>query len=231
MKNIEYSNYVVYISKAIEDKYESKYNTKKTLTIHDGMIVDDYYVNNHMLFQNKKVNIIQVGAVTEGKGAWNTLNSARLLVENGYTNFKIEFIGKANPEMKHRIDEFIKENYLTDNVELKGYCNDIKNIMAKSDILIMNSELEGMGRVTVEGMLAGCLVLGRSTGGTLELINNGKTGFLFKDNNSLVELIQDIMQSKDKSKYIEIAQSGQKKMREEFDHIKMTNKLIKFINK
>lgn len=230
-KNIEYSNYVVYISKAIENKYEKLYHTKNTLTIHDGIIVDNYYIEDHKLFKSEKINMIQVGAVTAGKGVWNTLNSARMLVENGCNNFKIRFIGKVNSEMKYKIDKFVSKNNLENNIELKGYCNDVKSVMSNSDILIMNSELEGLGRVTIEGMLAGCLVLGRSTGGTLELICDGETGFLFENDIAFVRMLTNIAESKDKSKYIKIAECGQKKMREEFDHVKMSKKFLEFLNR
>lgn len=229
-KNIEYSKYVVYISKAIENKYENLYHTKKTLTIHDGIKVNDYYVKDHKLFENVKVNIIQVGAVTEGKGVWNTLSSAKIMIDNGCTNFNISFIGKANAEMHDKINKFISLNDLEDYVELKGYCTDIKQIMSKADVLLMNSELEGMGRVTVEGMLAGCLVLGRSTGGTLELISDTESGYLFKDDQDLARILIDIAKSKDKNEYIKIAKRGQKKMLEEFDHITMAKRFLEFLN-
>ena len=229
-KNIEYSKYVIYISKAIENKYENLYHTKKTLTIHDGIKVNDYYIKDHKLFESSKINIIQVGAVTEGKGVWNTLCSAKIMLDNGCTNFNISFIGSVNDEMYDKINKFIRLHNLEDYVALKGYCSDIKQIMAKADVLIMNSELEGLGRVTIEGMLAGCLVLGRSTGGTLELISDAESGYLFKDNQDLARILIDIAKSEDKDVYMKIASRGQEKILKEFDHIRMAKKFLEFLD-
>lgn len=229
-KNIEYSDYVVYISKAIESKYENLYHTKMKLTIHNGIKIDDYYVKEHRLFKNDKLSVIQVGSVTEGKGVWNTLFAAKEMIKNGCTDFKISFVGKVTSEIEEEINEFIKNNGLEENIELKGYCTNIKQIMANSDVLIMNSELEGLGRVTIEGMLAGCLVLGKATGGTLELISDGYSGYLFDDNLTLAKILSSIVKTKEKKEYIEIAKRGQQNMLKEFDHIKMAKKFLAFLN-
>ena len=43
----------------------------------------------------------------------------------------------------------------------------------------MCSKHEAMGRVTVEAMFYGCPVIGFNGGGTAEIIQDGKTGYLF----------------------------------------------------
>ena len=43
----------------------------------------------------------------------------------------------------------------------------------------MSSRNEALGRVTVESMFYGCPVIGKNAGGTLELIKDNETGFLF----------------------------------------------------
>lgn len=50
-----------------------------------------------------------------------------------------------------------------------------------------------MGRTTIEAFWNGCPVLGRNTGGTPELIDNGETGFLFDSIEELSSLMQDIV--------------------------------------
>ena len=41
-------------------------------------------------------------------------------------------------------------------------------------------KFEAYGRVTIEGQLSGCLVIGVNSGGTLELIKDGETGYLYE---------------------------------------------------
>ena len=66
----------------------------------------------------------------------------------------------------------------------------------KSDIFIMNSKAEGFGRVTVEAMLAGCLVLGRRTGGTLEIIDNAKNGILYDTEEEAARYLEHAIQDR-----------------------------------
>jgi glycosyltransferase involved in cell wall biosynthesis len=54
------------------------------------------------------------------------------------------------------------------------------NFLSKVDLLIVPSRTEAFGRVVVEGMLAGIPVLAASTGGITEIIEDGRTGFLFE---------------------------------------------------
>lgn len=49
----------------------------------------------------------------------------------------------------------------------------------KADIVLMCSTSEAFGRVTVEGMLSGALVIGAKSAATLELIQHGTTGLLY----------------------------------------------------
>ena len=51
----------------------------------------------------------------------------------------------------------------------------------------MSSKNEAFGKVTIEAMCAGCFVVGVNSGGTSEIISDGKTGILYNGNiNSLV---------------------------------------------
>jgi glycosyltransferase involved in cell wall biosynthesis len=60
-----------------------------------------------------------------------------------------------------------------------GYRNDAFSYMCIADVVLMCSRSEGFGRVTVEGMLAGKVVIGARSGATTELIQDGVTGLLY----------------------------------------------------
>ena len=92
-------------------------------------------------------------------------------------------------------------------MQLSGYCKQIKDKMIESDILLMNSRSEGFGRVTVEGMLGGLLVIGRNSAGTAEIIQDGRTGLLFNTDEELEQLLQKVLN--DPKSYCGIACQGQ----------------------
>lgn len=79
-------------------------------------------------------------------------------------------------------EEFKKEvNALNISSQVKflGHCEDIEQIYHIMDILVLPSELEGMGRVILEAMAASCPVAAADVMGIPELVIDGKTGSLF----------------------------------------------------
>ena len=76
----------------------------------------------------------------------------------------------------------------------------------------MCSQSEAFGRVTVEAMMSGCLVIGANAGGTMELISDNVTGLLYTsgDYSDLAEKIKFALKYPEKMRVI--AKHGQNKM-------------------
>lgn len=64
-------------------------------------------------------------------------------------------------------------------VELRGFVDDPFPALLGCHALLMCSRNEAMGRVTVEAMACGLPVIGHASGGTLELVEDGRTGLLY----------------------------------------------------
>ncbi len=62
--------------------------------------------------------------------------------------------------------------------------------MSRAIAFLMCSENEGLGRVSIEAMFYGCLVIGRNSGGTKDFVFDGKTGLLFNDMDGCVSAMQ-----------------------------------------
>ena len=56
----------------------------------------------------------------------------------------------------------------------------------------MASECEGLGRVTAEAMFYGCPVVAHASGGTLDLVKDGITGYLFHTVDECAKLIRKV---------------------------------------
>ena len=69
---------------------------------------------------------------------------------------------------------------VADRVEFWGYIPDPERAFLAADAALMCSRNEAMGRVTVEAMAACRPVIGFDGGGTTELIDDGRTGLLYR---------------------------------------------------
>ena len=89
-------------------------------------------------------------------------------------SLKVKFDNLAD-----EIEKYIRDNNIS-NVHLKGFNKNISANRQKYDMALTCSKMEALGRVTIEGMYYRNLVVGANSGATVELIEDGKTGYLYK---------------------------------------------------
>ena len=68
---------------------------------------------------------------------------------------------------------------LQNHVKILCHCNDLKGLRLEHNIGLTCSSREAFGRVTIENMMAGLLVIGANSGGTSEIVQNEQTGLLY----------------------------------------------------
>ncbi len=100
--------------------------------------------------------------------------------------------------------------------------------MAAADCVLVCSKSEAFGRVTIEGMKSGRVVIASNTGAGSELIEDGKNGYLFspEDAETLAQIVEQIYHS---SAIKAISQAGQEFANHHFSlerHAQEINKII-----
>jgi glycosyltransferase involved in cell wall biosynthesis len=106
---------------------------------------------------------------------------------------------------------------LTRRIKFLGFRRDIALLMAAMDVIVHSSIApEPFGRVVVEGMLAGKPMVASAAGGVLEILEHGKTGWLYEPGNAdaLAATLQTVLQ--DKAAANAIAGAGQLHARNTF---------------
>jgi glycosyltransferase involved in cell wall biosynthesis len=123
------------------------------------------------------------------------LNKCRLVIVGEPTYNEEEY----NLELK----QLIKDCRIDDRVIFTGYRKDIPQLLSAFDIFALPSYEEAFGYVYIEAMAAGLPVIATNSGGALDVISNGETGFLIppKDivllKDALTRLLSDHQLRKD----------------------------------
>ncbi len=224
---LEASKYIIFISKAVEEYYTTRFRLQNTIQFYNGFILQDYYIEEHDILKEEKVSFVQVGIFSDGKGTLNTIELLHRLNKNGISNWTMEFVGKGTESYIQKMRRLIAKYHLETQIFIGEFCMDMKSKLSHKDILIMNSVAEGFGRVTVEGMLAGCLVMGRYTGGTTEIIIDRINGIAFKKETEFLNAVQEI--NDDKDKFRKLAKDGQKYARGKFDCVNTAKNFIEVV--
>ena len=71
-----------------------------------------------------------------------------------------------------------------DRVEFRGAVSDLAPIYREADLLVLTSDHEGTPNVVLEAMASGLPVVATRVGGTVDLVGEGETGFLFEPSES-----------------------------------------------
>lgn len=105
-----------------------------------------------------------------------------------YPDYLLYILGFGDPEYICFLKDKAKQLGCYDSIIFKGYQDNkvVIDYMSQAKALIVASKNEGFGRMTAESCFSGCLVIGRNTGGTKEILTN-TGGFTFADTGGLTQ--------------------------------------------
>ena len=174
------------ISTAIAQHWQMP--TQNTRVINDACrkMNDACYVSN-----KEKYLLFSSYNLTEAKGTRTAIIAFAKsgVAKQGYI---LKLMGNCSEDYKVSLQTTIIDYNLDDQVEFVPCQTDIKPYFAHASGYIMASECEGLGRVTAEAMFYGCPVIAHASGGTLDLVKDGITGYLFHSVDECAKLIKKV---------------------------------------
>lgn len=202
----KYSDRVILISNALYEAMASETSKEKLVMIHNG-ISGDLGMEKHRLFPDGRFNMLLTGRIVIDKGQLEAVKALDKLKKMGVKQAQLYLAGsapQADKSYENEIKSFIKEKNLEKDVVFLGEVKDMKAVRKEMDIELMCAILETFGRVTVEGMRNGLLVVGSNTGGTVEIIHDHINGLLYKQGSadSLSETLYTVYQNKEDARKI-----------------------------
>jgi len=189
---IKFSNDVMVNSIEFKKIFEKKFNIKVNCIynpFNENFIIEKLKNQKKIkFFQEKYLNIISVGRLTDQKDHLTLLKSIKLLKPE----FKIKVVIIGKGITKKKLQNFISENKLKDKVRLLGYTNNPFTYIRKADILILTSRFEGLPNILLEAQyLKKYIISTDCPTGPKEILLNGRAGDLIniKDYKRLSSLI------------------------------------------
>lgn len=162
------------ISKAIYNHYKELDSSKKHI-IYNG-VDNKNFISAEDKIHSDTLRILIAGRVSEEKGQKQAVKACEKLISKGIDNFVLYIAGAGN------LDYEISEDMLK-HIKILGLVSDMPELRKKIDVELVCSKAEAFGRTTAEAMMGGIPVIGSNTGGTVELIKDGETGFLYEYGN------------------------------------------------
>ena len=135
---------------------------------------------------------LHVARVDKDKDILTALKAYKKVYEQTKTNKKLVFLGNGN--LLEHYKQWVVDNGLTDKVFFLGNRANPFVWMKKSEALLLSSFNEGLPTVLIEGQICETLVISSDCeSGPDEILENGKSGILFKvgDSDDLAKVLND----------------------------------------
>jgi glycosyltransferase involved in cell wall biosynthesis len=95
-------------------------------------------------------------------------------------DFELWILGEG--EARPRLESYISENELTQNVKLLGFCNNPYPLIHSADLLVCSSNYEGFSTFVTEGLILGKTVVTTDCSGMDELLGKNEYGIITENN-------------------------------------------------
>lgn len=166
---------------------------EKVCLIHNSKPVND----GHNLTIRRPVPFVITSRLAEGKGHLTVVKAFRRLLEEGHKDFYCHIYGDG--PQKTKIQAAISEAKLEDRLILKGFQKNIREKLKAYSFGLLASRIEGFPNTVAEYMSTALPCISTCGGGTTELLEHGKNGFLYdyQDDRKLAEWIRHCLQMDD----------------------------------
>jgi len=190
--------------------------TKDKITILPNIVETEKF--GYKKTNGKKLKILYLGAYIKSKGVWDLL----LALQGVNFKYQCNFYGEGL--LKQELKNYVEHYKL--NVKINDKTNNIQKVINKHDVVVMPSIVpEAFGRIAIETMASGKIIIGRDRGGLKDIITDNKTGFLFDDVNELRELLGMISRNNIINKNVVMKEA------QEYEGEKIAKKAIKVYKK
>jgi len=225
-KRFEMADVIVVLAKEFKNNLVNLGINSKNIFITTTMVESEKYYPGDKNF-SEPYNILFCANMKKEKGSYELLTAVPLVIEK-YCDTSFIFVGDGKDLEK--LKRKTKEMGIEKNVIFNGYKtgNEKIEFFKKAHIFVFPSHSEGFPTVVLEAMAAGLPLVVRSVGGLVDVIKDGKQGFILNTStrsskeigDKIIQLIEhpDLMEKMSKNNITET--------KEKYDVKKTCNTII-----
>lgn len=145
--------------------------------IPNGIRLEPYAAALSHGFAQRVPGIVMAARFARQKDHATLLRAVALLRARGLTP-PVRLAGGGKASARRAAERLARELGLLGQVEFIGHCSDVPGLLMGHQICVLSTHYEGMPLSLIEGMAAGCAVVGSRVVGVQEVIDDGRTGLL-----------------------------------------------------
>lgn len=186
--------HAIFVSKESYEDYKYKACLEGKYSILPNVINKDQFLQKVNESQyNDKSDIVYLGRLSYIKNPKRIVEITKLVSEK-LPDVKVAIIG--NGEEENNCKNLAKELGVNSNITFYGFLDNGYGLLKNSKVQILTSISEGTPMCALEGQVCGLPIVSTKTGGMMELLKDGETGFLFDSNEEAASLIIRLLTDK-----------------------------------
>jgi glycosyltransferase involved in cell wall biosynthesis len=153
--------------------------------VHNGIVLAPRPTNDDRIavraaegWRHGEIIIVAVANLIPYKGHTDLMHAVARMASGGVAGWRLALVGDGAAEYVADLRRLAAELGIADRVSLAGRRTDVARILIGADIGVLPSHQEGFSNALLEYMAAELPVIATATGGNLDAVEEGKTGFL-----------------------------------------------------
>lgn len=171
---------IICVSDAIKEVMRPSIKDEtKLCTIHSGIdfkkfnvATSNYLKSTFNVPKGYKI-VANISAIAPHKDYFTFVNTAKMLIESGV---KAKFFIIGDGKEKRKVEEYVAQLNLLDEIYFTGFVKHIIPIMKSIDVLLITSKTEGLGTTILDAFACKIPVVATRAGGIPEIVQDGVTG-------------------------------------------------------
>ena len=195
---------------------------RKKIAINGAMYIDTNQFTVKKELKDKRNLVGYIGRLAPGKGMPNFIKAMPLILEE---RKNVEFLIGGDGPLFDEIKSELEDKGLHDKVKLTGWIphDELPDYFSEIKLMVLPSENEGVPGIVQEAMSCGTPVLATPVGAILDLIKDGKTGFILEDNSPEC-ISKNVIRALEHPNLDEIVKNARKLIEEEYSYEVMVRK-------
>jgi glycosyltransferase involved in cell wall biosynthesis len=170
----------------------------RTIAIPNGIRLEPFADADDRPWRERSPGIVMSARFARQKDHRTLIEAVALLAARGLRP-PVQLAGAGNARYRRAAEALAAGRGLGEQIRFLGFCTQMPELLMSQRIFVLSTHYEGMPLALVEGMAAGCAVVGSDVVGVRELIDDGRNGRLVAagDAQALADALESLLRTPD----------------------------------
>lgn len=166
----------------------------RTLSIPNGIRLEPFAAAERVEFAQREPGIVMVARYSRQKDHATLLRAVALLRDRGLAPV-VHLAGAGKAQHRAPVEQLARDLGIEAQVHVLGLHRDVPGLLMGQRVCVLSTHYEGMPLALIEGMAAGCAVVGSAVPGVREVIDDGVDGRLVapRDPVALADALESLL--------------------------------------